>query len=537
MTYSDTMAKRPQADADVDVSETPSKRIRRAAPKAVDYSFDLDSDSDSDASNPRPKSTPSKAKTTDSSTPKPNGKTLFATPSKNGVSTPSKRKRADQSAKKKSARALADNDDEEEDWDGSGALAREILEDDTALRESVEVESTAAPTPTKRGRGRPPGAKNKRSPTPEGDIAPEERYFFQNRMGPLRISNNAFSKVKALTHEEYFEHTRQMEESHALEKAFLMKLHARAFPQWAFELSEDYSICLYGYGSKLPLTTKFSTWLYRQSRPRPTIVVVNGYIAKAGIRNILNTIESAIIGDGKEMKLVGQPQEMVETLLAHLEQHSSSGLLYIVVNSIDSVALRKSSVQACLARLANHPLVRFIATADSPTFPLLWNSTLLDRFNFAFHDCTTFVPYKAELSVVDDVNELLGRKGRRAGGQEGIKYVLQSLPPNAQKLYRVLVTEILSVLTDDMELDDDEEVGRSKAQDAEDTGVEYRILYDKACDAFICTSEINFRFLLKEFHDHQMITSKRDNAGTEVLCVPLGHEEMQALLQDLIALD
>lgn len=533
------MAKRHHENADR-ISDTPTKRLRRTAPKRA---YIEASESDSEARSADGAVTPSKRKTPQNSnrslTPKPEGKTLFTTPSKGSAQTPSKAKRADQSAKRKSARSLADNQDED-DWEGSNALAARILEgENSVVQESVEADGEIpVPTPSKRGRGRPPGAKNKRSPTPEGDIAPEERFFFQNRMGPLKISNHAFSKVKPLTHEEYFENLRQAGELHKQEKGFLKKRHSRSFPQWQFELSQGFSICLYGYGSKLNLTHKFITWLYGKTSPRPRIVVSNGYTPKLNIRAILHTIASALVGDGKDLKLTGQPQEMLEPLISRLNTLPSNERLCLVINSIDSMSLRKPSTQSVISRLASHPSVQLVATADSPTFPLLWNSAILDNFNFAFHDCTTFAPYTAELSVVDDINELLGRKGRRAGGQEGIKYVLQSLPPNAQKLYRILVSEILSVLTGDLDIDEEEDNGpRGKQDVAEETGIEYRILYDKACDAFICTSEMNFRFLLKEFHDHQMITSKRDATGTELLCVPLAKEEMQGLLQDLISLD
>jgi origin recognition complex subunit 2 len=520
------MSKRPQND-EGDANETPSKRLRRAAPKRAYHESMSDSESSIEA-NPSPskRKTPSKTKSVARDSPGAAADGLFTTPAKKASQTP-RTKRADQSAKRRSIQVLAETE-EDGDWDGSNALAKEILGDD--VRKSVEAESgTPSATPSKRGRGRPPGAKNKRSPTPEGDIPPEERYFFQNRMGPLRISNNAFTKVKPLSHDEYFEHLRSLEEPHKLEKAFLMKLHARAFPQWAFELENGFNVCLYGYGSKMQLTNKFAAWLHARSSPAPRIVVINGYTPKLSLRSVLNTIGTALTDDGHDLKLTGQPQEIADSLLAYLDQHPLASDLYIIVNSMDSLSLRRAGSQATLAKLASHKSVRFVASADTPTFPLLWNSTLLDKCNFAFHDSTTFSPFTYEISAVDEVNELLGRKGRRAGGQEGIKYVLQSLPPNAQKLYRILVTEILSILTDDVE---DEEVAG-----AEDTGVEYRILYDKACDAFVCTTEMNFRFLLKEFHDHQMITSRRDAMGTELMCVPLGTEEMQALLQDLVALE
>jgi origin recognition complex subunit 2 len=35
------------------------------------------------------------------------------------------------------------------------------------------------------------------------------------------------------------------------------------------------------------------------------------------------------------------------------------------------------------------------------------------------------------------------------------------------------------------------------------------------------------------FHDHQIITSYKDALGTELLSVPFGQEELEAILEDL----
>ena len=73
-----------------------------------------------------------------------------------------------------------------------------------------------------------------------------------------------------------------------------------------------------------------------------------------------------------------------------------------------------------------------------------------------------------------------------------------------------------------------------RSQAAEDVGIEYRTLYQKASEEFICSSDMNFRFLLKEFHDHQMITTRKDVGGTEVLGVPLDRTEMESVLEELV---
>lgn len=65
-------------------------------------------------------------------------------------------------------------------------------------------------------------------------------------------------------------------------------------------------------------------------------------------------------------------------------------------------------------------------------------------------------------------------------------------------------------------------------------GIEYRTLYQKVVEEFICSNEMGFRQLLKEFHDHQMIVSRRDPTGAEMLGVPFRREEMEAILEDLM---
>jgi origin recognition complex subunit 2 len=451
-----------------------------------------------------------------------------------------------------------DGEDGQGDWDGEVALAKEILGAEEVEEEEeedrVETDPAAATTPSKTPgkRGRPKGAKNRRSPTPEGDIAPEERYFFQTRGGPPQVSSNKFTAK--LAPDEYSEHLPKRDH-HEAERRQLLKLHARSFPQWRFELRQGLGVCLYGYGSKRRLTDDFAEYMYGNHK---RIVVVNGYTAKLNVRTILNTVASAVTGedhadgesddddqgeheDQRRLRLVGPPQEMLDTLLARLGDHPVD--LVVVVNSIDAPPLRRPATQAVLARLAAHPLVQFVCTADTPTFPVLWNSTLLDQFAFVYHDCTTFAPYTAEMgNPVDEVHELLGRKRARAGGKEGVGFVLRSLPENARNLYKLLLSEILHIMTDgvDEEDEDGNNVGsRHKSRDAgggaaaDELGVEYRVLYQKASTDFICSSSMNFQFLLKEFHDHQLITSRRDATGTELLGVPLAKEEMEAVLEDL----
>ena len=108
---------------------------------------------------------------------------------------------------------------------------------------------------------------------------------------------------------------------------------------------------------------------------------------------------------------------MIENLLALLEEDNSRHIT-VILHSIDRAPLRRPVTQTILSRLSSHPQIHLVASADHPSFPLLWDSSLRSTFNFLFHDCTTFQPYVSEIDVVDEVHELLGRSGRRVGGEE-----------------------------------------------------------------------------------------------------------------------
>ncbi|RDW74366.1 origin recognition complex subunit 2 [Aspergillus mulundensis] len=476
-------------------------------------------------------------------------KALFSTPAKeNGASTPTKA-RAGSSAKKKSAQLLLDQD-EEGLGHGGERLAEEFSADEDAPAEADEqndgvvetieagvleskTEKTTA-TPKRRA-GRPKGAKNKRSPTPEGDLPPHERYFFQNRAGPPRTSNNNLNKVNLLTHEEYFDKHAHYQDPCKRETAFLNDLHRRSFPQWDFEFDQGFNICLYGYGSKRRLTHSFADWLYhKHSSSPPSVVIVNGHSPNISIRSIFATIVAAVLESDIPSKMGAQPLEVLELLQSALKIRPDQGPITVFINSIDAPSLRRATNQALLARLAAIPKIHLLATADTPNFLLMWDISLRDQFNFVFHDCTTFTPFDAEFDVVEEVHNLLGRKGRRVGGKEGVEFVLKSLPENAQNLYRVLLTELLSMVDEDQNGDDDMDNADAPVDPKDETGIEFRTLYQKASEEFIASSEMMFRTLLKEFHDHQMITSRMDASGMEILSVPLSRNEMEGVLEDLV---
>jgi len=499
-------------------------------------------------------------------TPKSNRRLLFATPTKAAddetpADSPSIVRNADRSARRKSNRKLLDRaingvESDEEALDEEEALAEQILSDDEPQDDTEAGAQEAAPvpeTPTKRGRGRPKGSGKKarllkeRSPTPPTEMPAHEEYFWQNRPGGTKTSNNTLPSQSLLNHDEYFQAMQSYRDRHEPEKDFLLELHSRAYDQWIFELEQGFNICLYGYGSKRPITEKFTARLYQhlsgqsdKSKQTPKIVVVNGYTSGTTLKDILITIASTVVP--ANTKLPNQPTSLLAYIVDYLSENAPRHPIPVIINSIDSPYLRKGAVPSMLAALAAHPSINLLCTADTPNFPLLWDVGLRAQYKFLFHDATTFAPYDAEIDVVETVNELLGRSGRRIGGRDGVGFVLRSLPENARALFRILVTEQLALILMDGEglFDDDmpatprnKKIIQTKNTSETTQGVEYRVLYHKAVEEFVCSSEVGFRTLLKEFHDHQMVESRKDAMGTERLWVPFRLEELEGLAEDL----
>ena len=446
------------------------------------------------------------------------GKKLFSTPVKtNGTTddTPKLERHVDRSARRKSTRNLiertvlgnaSDNDDGEEDIEGHIYGLGEEEEENGAVQDEMEVDGEApanAPETPSKTPGRRRKSKNKQPSPPPADLPPHELYFSQNRGVRSKTSNNNLSALQLLDHEEYFTLLRKFKDPHAVDIEWLQELHAGSFNQWRFELSQNFNICLFGWASKRSLLMKFAEHIYKSQKDhsRNKIVIVNGYVQTLTIRDVLNTVGAAL--SELAPKLGSQPADMLENLLGLLEEGNSH--ITVIIHSIDRGPLRRPATQTILSRLSSHPQIHLIASADHPSFPLLWDSSLRSTYNFLFHDCTTFQPYSSEIDVVDEVHELLGRSGRRVGGKEGVSFVLKSLPENAKNLFRVLIGEQLSAMDDDsgaaFEGDDDEDDDgetRNGNSRRNELGVEYRVLYQKAVEEFICSNEMNFRTLLKE---------------------------------------
>ncbi|THX39700.1 ORC2-domain-containing protein [Aureobasidium pullulans] len=561
---------------DADVETTPSKRRMTEAETPSRHT---------NADTPSKQRSILKSTLKQEGTPRSLRKVLFSTPARadeefddapTKLSPLTVARNADRSARRKSHKRLFDAQDNDESVvDDTGledALARDILEDEDDPDADQEVKMTVTPgTPSKtaRPRGRPKGSKKQPSPEAQ-DMAAHELYFFQNRPGGVKTSTNTLPGNALLGHDDYFAYINPYNDPHSVDKDFLTRLHENAFDQWMFELEEGFNICIYGYGSKRHLLLDFADHLHESSDKKPNVIVVNGYSPNISVRDLLTAIAKHGLPSSMASKLPLQPQALLDALLAYLTTTPPSSPIYLLAHSIDSPFFRKPLFQATISTLAAHPNIRLVASADTPTFPLLWDISQRSSLRFLFHDATTFAPYTAELDPVEEVNVLLNRSGRRIGGKDGVAYVLRSLPENARNLFRILVGEQLALADsafethpnspesdgmlghsgDDMDIDRGNVTkpkrGRGRPPKKSPApkvkvhktpsfvGVEYRTLYHKAVEEFVCSSEMSFRTLLKEFHDHELVESRKDGLGVERLAVPFGREDLEDMLQELV---
>ncbi|KAI9888958.1 MAG: Origin recognition complex subunit 2 [Vezdaea aestivalis] len=370
---------------------------------------------------------------------------------------------------------------------------------------SLAAQFSASPPSQQRRHRRSPPALPPSAP-------PQDQYFHAHRPGGTKTSNRSLDPSLIMERDAYNEQALRWQERHAPERRWLEDMHASGFAQWAFEMQEGFSVCLYGWGSKRRITRRFAEWSWERDKSEP-IVVVNAHAPSLTTSSILHTLNTAL----HDPPLILSSSDPLTLLLAPNVAH-----ITLLIPSLDALPLRRPAMQLFLSRLASHPKISLLATVDTPDFGLLWDSSLRSAFNWAFHDVTTFEPFagaekgEGEAGVVGVVHELLGRKGRREGGVEGVKFVLRSLPENARRLFEVLVREQRAA-----------EEGAVEGE--EELGVEYVMLLEKATEEFICNGEAGFRALLKEFVDHELVRARRDMSGGEMLWVPFKGEELRAL--------
>lgn len=304
-------------------------------------------------------------------------------------------------------------------------------------------------------------------------------------------------------------------------RASLAELHASQFRQWCFELSQGFNLLFYGFGSKKPLLMSF---VGRALTDAP-VVVVNGYHPSTNIRTVLAMISRDVLHDKAAFRSVNDQAAAI----ARQFGADAGRKLYLLVLSIDGPAMRNAKTQGVLSVLAAAPHIHLIASSDHLNCALLWNSTLAARFNWIWHDGTTFAPFVHETA---NESTLLGEAGQptvRSVGQ-----VLRSLTANARGIFAVLARHQLEQAGDSGPAPDDAaDGGGQDGGDGARAGLTFAAYYAKCLDLFLVSNDVALRSQLTEFRDHRIIQTARGDDGSEYMYIPLSREALATILEQM----
>ncbi|KAJ2782396.1 Origin recognition complex subunit 2 [Coemansia interrupta] len=342
-----------------------------------------------------------------------------------------------------------------------------------------------------------------------------ERYFQDlHTTRGSKTSDNTLSKLPPLSQAECRSILAKVPTKHKNELELLESLHRKQFSQWFFELACGFNLVFYGYGSKRRMINSLAT---RLSTKSPT-VIVNGYFPTLNFKQTLERILSEVVGFGDT---TGSVADLASLIHGYFESDTREvDNMYIVVHNIDGPCLRKH--QAALAVLASSKNISLLASIDHIEAPLIWDSSMITRFNWAWHDLTTFDPYTVETSY-----ENYGTESTEIGPR-GVLHVLASLTENAKNVFRILAEYQIAE-----SIMDDDAAGAQKKTGSKVPEMPYNGYFAACRDQFLVSSELTFRSQLTEFRDHKVIQSRHATDGTEFVHIPLDATTLGTILESM----
>ncbi|KNE70883.1 hypothetical protein AMAG_14982 [Allomyces macrogynus ATCC 38327] len=291
---------------------------------------------------------------------------------------------------------------------------------------------------------------------------------FESQTGGSKTSDNTLASLPQLAHQEYVPLFHSIPVRSAPAIAQLQDLHVRCFPQWRFELHEGYNLLFFAIEMHAHRPSALSTLSRALDCASPA--ALHGHVAAV----------AATLDDREDPP-------------------------FLVVHNIDATGLRADRAQTVLAQLASHANVRVVATADHIHTALQWDYLKLARFNWLPHHVATFAPYHVETAFE---NTLMVKPGVVTA--QSARTELQSLPPNSRECFRILATQCSARATMMRE------AGRRR----------------RCREQFLVSEEANFRTIVTEFNDHQMVASRLAE-GVDMLAIPLPPQAIESVLESM----
>lgn len=330
-----------------------------------------------------------------------------------------------------------------------------------------------------------------------------ESYFVAHSTRGTQTSNRTMAGV-SVSGEVGVESNQGVRAAYIGDLTALCDTTTKQFTHWLFHLANGFNIILYGLGSKRMLLESFAK-RHLSSVPH---VVVNGYFPGLTVKQLLKTITVDVLHHTGVFKTDSECCTFIASSLATPGEGSPKDL-FVLIHNIDGPMLQSERVQGVLSHLASSPHVYMIASLDHINAPLMWDQWKLSRFNWTWHDVTSFEQYTVETSYENSI--LAKQAGKLA--LSSLVNVLKSLTPNSRKIFDLLVRYQLD-----------------HCDDSTYTGLSFQDLCLKCREKFLVNSDLTLRTQLTEFHDHKLVKSRKGADGVEYLIIPI---DKASLLQYL----
>jgi origin recognition complex subunit 2 len=488
------------------------------------------------------------------------------------------------------ARPNEDQDDQSSDEDRDAIHE----EDDEEEEEDPDNDEDMDATPTKRaktgliGAGTPSSRKStprKKPATPtstprkrkaatrkleemaqEGIIrlSKSDLYFITHSRSSKTSGNSYSGLAPPLSSKAYDENVRSARRNgkakeivHGLEDGY-----TQHFEQWDMELEEGFNLLVYGYGSKRAVLNNFA----RYSKSNGHVVVVDGHYPQLTLREVLGQIEDMLSIPASSSESGSPIDKLVhriytyflppDTIKKRSDVTVSDRPLYLIIHNIDSPTLKNPRSLAILSLLACSPRIHLVASFDHLHTPLLFSQTQMTTrphqyapaswsgtippergFNWLFHNVTTYADYDHELTH-QRLSTTASLTSSALFTEEAAAQILLSVPPNALRLLKLLITRQIASLPVDPKYHTAHAGGPGAV--APIFGVDNDILQKIAREKFIAREEERYNALIGEYRDHGLVVEAgidSEGRGGRWVWVPMGKAGLERIVQGLDAVE
>lgn len=202
---------------------------------------------------------------------------------------------------------------------------------------------------------------------------------------------------------------------------------------------------------------------------------------------------------------LGTVSDQLERIKA-LMLKDGSPTISLVVHNIDGLALKNH--QQIFCSLANICGIQLVCSIDHLDASLNWDMSSMTRFNFAWHDTSTFNTYHVETSFE---NTLI--KSSQVRTTVGAMHVLKTLGKQSRQVFQVLLNNQIETKQ----------------------GLPYAKYFRTCNEHFLVSTELGFKTCLTEFKDHNLVISKKQDFGN-ILEIGLGSEILKELAAEIALL-